>query len=104
MKLHLIYGAVSAIERDFQIPNPLIRIASILDDNVNSKKISYFYPKPQQEEMYYFISGFLKEEFNCRLFSRIRAFFNKNLEDKINGFRKIYDLGLNARNDYDLKK
>ena len=38
------------------------------------------------------------------LFADKRKNEHKNLEDKINGFRKIYDLGLNARNDYDLKK
>ena len=103
MDLNLICSALEVIERDYHIPNPLKGRVSIIGDRADGREISRYYPKPQQEEMYYFISGFLKEGFNVPRLIRLKSLFNNDAENKVRAFQKVYKMGLNARRDYDAR-
>jgi hypothetical protein len=105
MNLDLICGALEATERDFQIHNPLKGRVSILSRSkkLDAKEISKYYPKPRQEEVYYFVSGFLGERCYVPLITRIQAAFNTNVWSRLGAYKKIYTMGLKARRDYDAR-
>lgn len=100
MNLNLICGALEVIERDYHIPNPLKRSASVMGGNLNARNVSRFYPKPQQEEIYYFISGFLGDKFDVSKFIKFRSLFSRGIKKEIKAYEEIHSRGILARKRY----
>lgn len=71
-----------------------------MSGNLNARNVSRFYPKPQQEEIYYFISGFLGDKFDVSKFTKFRSLFSIGIKKEINAYEDIYARGILARKRY----
>lgn len=98
--MNLICSALEVIKRDYHIPNSLEGRASLMSGDLNARNVSRFYPKPQQEEMYYFISGFLGDKFDVSKFIKFRSLFSRGIKKEINAYKEIHANGILARKRY----